>query len=244
MEQKSDEGDQDITDTNTLGDSQNEDITIYYDSDKDPYEENFYKKFLITIPEDKKKSIVGVDNTEIGNVYFFVTYDSYKLDIPLYDIREQYKYIQEDSGKRIFQKEKGSERSFSKDSSQKFIPAGILYDDVNEKGFKIFEDLSKVFRGGKKRNRPSKKQKNFHFTSTQKHQYGGKKTIRHVSIKNGKGHKKVSHYNGNKLAGTVKKTLKKTEIEMIKLGKFIPGLFRDCQVSRKKGTTRYRRKKN
>ena len=182
-----------------------------------------------------------MDNTEIGNVYFFVTYDSYKLHIPVYDIREQYKYIQEDSGKRIFQKEKGSERSFFKDSSQKFIPAGILYDDVNEKGFKIFEDLSEVYRGGKKLSQ--KKQKKFHFTSTQKHQYGGKKTIRHVSIKNGKGHKKVSHYCGNKLAGTVKKSLKKPEIEMIRLGKFIPGLFRDCQVSRKKGTTRHRRKK-
>jgi hypothetical protein len=89
-----------------------------------------------------------------------------------------------------------------------------------------------------------KKQKKFHFTSTQKHQHGGKKTVRHVSIKNGKGHKKVSHYRGNKLAGTVKKSLKKPEMEMIRLGKFIPGLFRDCQVSRKKGTTRRRRKKN
>lgn len=86
--------------------------------------------------------------------------------------------------------------------------------------------------------------KKFHFTSTQKHQHGRKKTVRHVSIKNGKGHKKVSHYNGNKLAGTVKKSLKKTEMEMIRFGKFIPGLFRDCQVSRKKSTTRYRRKKN
>jgi hypothetical protein len=96
----------------------------------------------------------------------------------------------------------------------------------------------------KKRKDPSKKQKKFHFTSTQKHQHGGKKTVRHVSIKNGKGHKKVSHYNGNKLAGTVKKSLQKPEMDMIRLGKFIPGLFRDCQVSRKKGTTRHRRKKN
>jgi len=89
-----------------------------------------------------------------------------------------------------------------------------------------------------------KKQKKFHFTSTQKHQHGGKKTVRHVSIKNGKGHKKVSHYRGNKLVRTIKKSLKKTEMEMIRLGKFIPGLFRDCQVSRKKSTTRHRRKKN
>ena len=96
--------------------------------------------------------------------------------------------------------------------------------------------------GGKKRG-PSKKQKKFHFTSTQKHQHGGKKTVRHVSIKNGKGHKKVSHYRGNKLIRTIKKSLKKPEMEMIRLGKFIPGLFRDCQVSRKKGTTRYKRKK-
>jgi len=100
------------------------------------------------------------------------------------------------------------------------------------------EDLE----GGKKRRR-NKKQKKFHFTSTQKHQHGGKKTVRHVSIKNGKGHKKVSHYRGNKLVRTIKKSLKKPEMEMIRIGKFIPGLFRDCQVSRKKGTTRHRRKK-
>jgi hypothetical protein len=96
--------------------------------------------------------------------------------------------------------------------------------------------------GGKKRRR-NKKQKKFHFTSTQKHQHGGKKTVRHVTIKNGKGHKKVSHYRGNKLVRTIKKSLKKTDMEMIRLGKFIPGLFRDCQVSRKKSTTRHRRNK-
>jgi hypothetical protein len=104
------------------------------------------------------------------------------------------------------------------------------------------DDSEMDLEGGKKRRR-NKKQKKFHFTSTQKHQHGGKKTVRHVTIKNGKGHKKVSHYRGNKLIRTIKKSLKKTEMEMIRLGKFIPGLFRDCQVSRKKSTTRYRRNK-
>jgi hypothetical protein len=104
------------------------------------------------------------------------------------------------------------------------------------------DDSEMELEGGKKR-RLNKKQKKFHFTSTQKHQHGGKKTVRHVSIKNGKGHKKVSHYRGNKLVRTIKKSLKKPEMEMIRLGKFIPGLFRDCQVSRKKSTTRHRRNK-
>jgi hypothetical protein len=125
------------------------------------------------------------------------------------------------------------ETSIDKDSSDS--DSDYSYDSEEMD----LEDLE----GGKKRRR-NKKQKKFHFTSTQKHQHGGKKTVRHVSIKNGKGHKKVSHYRGNKLAGTVKKSLKKPEMEMIRLGKFIPGLFRDCQVSRKKSTTRRRRKKN
>jgi hypothetical protein len=38
MENKKQDSDEGITDTDTLGDSPNEDITIYYDSDEDPYE--------------------------------------------------------------------------------------------------------------------------------------------------------------------------------------------------------------
>lgn len=85
----------------------------------------------------------------------------------------------------------------------------------------------------KKKPRQGGSKDNFNFTSTQKHQNGGKKIVRNVTIKHGKGHKKVSYYRGNKLVRSAKKSLKNTEINMIKLGKFIPGLFRDCNVTRK-----------
>lgn len=50
-----------------------------------------------------------------------------------------------------------------------------------------------------------------------------------VSIRNGKGHKAVETYNskGRKLNST-KKALTTAEMDCIKKGKFIPGLFRDC----------------
>lgn len=63
---------------------------------------------------------------------------------------------------------------------------------------------------------------------------GGKKIVRKVNIKNGKGYKSVSHYkDGKKHTGTRKK-LKTNEITLIKLGKFIPGLFDDCMKPKNK----------
>ena len=63
---------------------------------------------------------------------------------------------------------------------------------------------------------------------------GGKKIVRKVHIKNGKGYKSVSHYkDGKKHAGTRRK-LKTNEISFIKLGKFIPGLFDDCMKTKNK----------
>jgi hypothetical protein len=93
--------------------------------------------------------------------------------------------------------------------------------------FTDLEEEESDFEGGslKKKNKSLKK---FHFLSSQKHQNGGKKTVRNVTIKNGKGHKKVTYYNKNKKISTIKKPLKSFEIEMIKKGKFIPGLFKDC----------------
>lgn len=61
-----------------------------------------------------------------------------------------------------------------------------------------------------------------------KHQFGGK-VVRKVSIKNGKGYKSISKYHRKTHMGTVRKTLKRAEIQMIKLGKFIPGLFDNCK---------------
>ena len=57
----------------------------------------------------------------------------------------------------------------------------------------------------------------------------GGKIVRKVSIKNGKGYKSISKYHKKKHVGTVRKALKTTEIQMIKLGKFIPGLFSNCK---------------
>ena len=61
----------------------------------------------------------------------------------------------------------------------------------------------------------------------------GRRIVRKVSIKHGKGYKSISRYHKRKHTGTIKKTLKAAEIQMIKLGKFIPGLFNDCKTCSK-----------
>ena len=71
---------------------------------------------------------------------------------------------------------------------------------------------------------------------------GGKKMVRKVQIKNGKGYKSVSHYkDGKKNSGTRRK-LKSNEISLIKLGKFIPGLFDDCMKPKVKKTRKNSKK--
>jgi hypothetical protein len=64
-------------------------------------------------------------------------------------------------------------------------------------------------------------------------QHGGK-IVRKVTIKNGKGYKSISKYHRKKHVGTFRKTLKSAEIQMIKIGKFIPGLFANCKSCSKK----------
>jgi len=214
---------------------------------------------VMELEEDKKNYVRGVNELVPGVVYYKVMDHDRKL------YKKQIQYVRNPDGKGViyqFQDNLGT-YNIPNTSRDRFIPAYLMLDETNspnrinnnERNFAAIpgieadetsgeEDSSddSDYEGGKKSG-PSKKQKKFHFTSTQKHQHGGKKTVRHVSIKNGKGHKKVSHYRGNKLVRTIKKSLKKTEMEMIRLGKFIPGLFRDCQVSRKKSTTRHRRNK-
>ena len=74
----------------------------------------------------------------------------------------------------------------------------------------------------------------FDYENTEvKNQLGGK-IVRKVSIKNGKGYKSISRYHRKKHIGTVRKLLKASEIQMIKLGKFIPGLFKNCKSCSKK----------
>ena len=71
----------------------------------------------------------------------------------------------------------------------------------------------------------------FNFASTQKHMFGGKKITRKVFIKNGKGYKSTCTHKNGKKCYSKKKHLSKSEIQIIKMGKFIPGLFRDISVS-------------
>jgi len=79
----------------------------------------------------------------------------------------------------------------------------------------------------------SKSKFNYDNTEVKNMQSGGK-IVRKVSIKNGKGYKSISKYHKKKHIGTVRKTLKSGELQMIKLGKFIPGLFKSCKSCSKK----------
>jgi len=69
--------------------------------------------------------------------------------------------------------------------------------------------------------------KDFHYHNTEKRKHSGKHITRKVIIKGGKGYKSVT-IKGRKRNHTVKRHLNKTEIEKIKKGKFIKGLFNDC----------------
>lgn len=70
---------------------------------------------------------------------------------------------------------------------------------------------------------------------------GGSKIVRKVSIKNGKGYKSITKYQKGKKSRTTKKSIHKAHIELIQIGKFIPGLFLDCNCREKKKT---RKRKN
>jgi hypothetical protein len=58
---------------------------------------------------------------------------------------------------------------------------------------------------------------------------GGKKQTRKVIIRRNKGYKSVCSYKNGKKCSRSKKMLNKSEIDMIKTGKFIPGLFSDLK---------------
>jgi hypothetical protein len=72
-----------------------------------------------------------------------------------------------------------------------------------------------------------------------KTQIGGSKTVRTVTIKNGKGYKSVTKFRNGKKVKTVKKHIPTDQISLILKGKFIPGLFADCNC-REKSKTRKR----
>lgn len=77
---------------------------------------------------------------------------------------------------------------------------------------------------------------NFNYQNTEKSMNGGNKIIRKVSIKNGKGYKSVTKYHKGKKKYTNKKPIHNEHIELIKRGKFIPGLFSDCSHREKNKT--------
>jgi len=81
----------------------------------------------------------------------------------------------------------------------------------------------------------------FNYENTEvKTQMGGKKMVRKVSIKKGKGYKSITNYHKGRKISTYKKPIHKSHVSLIKSGKFIPGLFGDCGC--KKGKTRKHRK--
>ena len=79
---------------------------------------------------------------------------------------------------------------------------------------------------------------NFNYENTEVKLQNGGKIIRKVSIKNGKGHKSVTKYHKGKKVYSVKKPIHKLHISSIKRGKFIPGLFNDCNKTRKNSRCR------
>ena len=82
---------------------------------------------------------------------------------------------------------------------------------------------------------------NFNYENTEvKTMTGGAKVVRKVSIKNGKGYKSISKYRKGTKTATIKKPIHKEHIDLIQLGKFIPGLFLDCNC-REKNKTRKRK---
>ena len=82
---------------------------------------------------------------------------------------------------------------------------------------------------------------NFNYENTEtKTQFGGKKMVRRVSIKNGRGYKSVTKYHKGKKTSFSKKPIHKSHILTIRNGIFIPGLFMDCQGIEKKRTRKNR----
>lgn len=73
----------------------------------------------------------------------------------------------------------------------------------------------------------------FNYHSNETKQIGGTKLVRKVSIRNGKGLKSVTKYRGGKKIGKSIKSINRGHIELIKLGKFIPGLFLECKCREK-----------
>lgn len=75
--------------------------------------------------------------------------------------------------------------------------------------------------------------KSFNYENTETKQIGGVKIVRKVSVKRGKGYKSITKYKRGKKISSVKKHIHDEHIKMIKGGKFISGLFNDCNKTKK-----------
>lgn len=69
----------------------------------------------------------------------------------------------------------------------------------------------------------------FNYENTETKIQKGGKIVRKVSIKKGRGYKSITKYHKGKKRYSVKKPIHKSHIQLIKKGKFIPGLFNDCK---------------
>ena len=70
---------------------------------------------------------------------------------------------------------------------------------------------------------------------------GGKKTVRKVYIKNGKGYKTVAKYHRGRRHSYVKKPICESHITLIQNGKFVRGLFSDCKLPKNRTRRESRR---
>lgn len=72
------------------------------------------------------------------------------------------------------------------------------------------------------------------YNNTETRMYGGgMKVVRKVSIKKGRGYKRVTKYRRGKKVSDVKMPISPEHIQKIQVGEFITGLFEDCKPKTK-----------
>jgi len=228
-------------------DSSNFDDSEFYESDSDA---SFDQKY--DIPVDITKFPNYHKNDLQPNVVYYEVVR--KPDGTYVYINNPFKGTMK-NGKLVYENKHSDDLKMElRDNSVIFLKAYDVnrenYDSAHKKetDFLSISDYDYPYtddeeKGGGRKKKASKSLKKFHFSSTQKHQHGGKKTVRNVTIRHGKGHKKVTYYKGNKKVSTVKKPLKSFEIELIKIGKFIPGLFKDCGCGKKHKTRKNKQRR-
>jgi len=81
--------------------------------------------------------------------------------------------------------------------------------------------------------------KSFNYENTETVVQEGGKIVRNVTIKKGRGYKSITKYHKGKKISSVKKPIHKAHIDLIKIGKFIPGLFNDCKNCKTKKRREY-----